>query len=100
MNAKLNYLRCYFKIEEEWNRKDLADFAKEVLDFLLRKRSEEHTTHYFNAKWLFRERVLDSALEAARRSNAIKRNAATEELIAEIVTEKKNKGKLKVAVKA
>lgn len=28
INAKLNYIRCYFKIEEEWNRKDLADFAR------------------------------------------------------------------------
>lgn len=100
INAKLNYVRCYFRIEEEWNKKDLADFAKEVLDFLLRKRPEDHTTHFFHAKWLLRERVLDSALEAARRSNALKRNAATDELIAEILCEKKNKGKLKVAVSA
>lgn len=70
-----------------------------MLDFLLRKRPEDHRTHFFHAKWLLRERVLDSALEAARRSNALKRNAATDELIAEILAEKKNKGKLKVAVK-
>jgi hypothetical protein len=39
-------------------------------------------------------------LEAARKSNAIQRNTATDELIAEIVKEKQNKGKIKVAVKS
>lgn len=67
---------------------------------MLRKRPEEYTTHFYQAKWLLRERVLDSALEAARRSNALKRNAATDQLINEILTEKKNKGKLKVPVNA
>jgi hypothetical protein len=73
-NAKLNYIRCYFKIEEDWTRKDLADFAKGVLDFLRQKKPMEHSTHFYHAKWLLRERVLDSALEAAKRSNNIKRN--------------------------
>lgn len=62
LQAKLNYIRCYFKIEEDWVQKDLADFAKQVLDSLLQKKSNDNTTHYYHAKWLLKERVLDSAL--------------------------------------
>jgi hypothetical protein len=100
INAKLNYIRCYFKIKEDWNIRDLSDFAKLTLDFLLKKKPYDHMTHFYHAKWLFKERVLDDALEAAKKSNSIKRNEATDHLISDILMEKKNKGKIKVAVKA
>lgn len=62
INAKLNYIRCYFKIKEDWNLRDLADFAKQTLDILLRKKPHDYTTHFYHAKWLLRERMLDDAL--------------------------------------
>lgn len=57
-------------------------------------------THFLNAKWLLNERMLDSALEAAKRSRELERNSATEELIALIQTEKINRHKIKVKVPA
>ena len=99
ISARLNYIRCYFKIKEDWIIREMADFAKSAIDFLLKKKAHTNTTHYYHAKWLLKERFLDNALEAARKSNSIKRDPATDELIAEILKEKQNKGKIKVPMK-
>lgn len=99
IRARLNFIRCYFKIKEDWLLRDMAEFTKGAIDFLLKKKPNTNSTHFYHAKWLLKERFLDDALEAARKSNSIKRDTATDELIAEIIKEKQNKGKIKVAVK-
>ena len=55
-------------------------------------------THYLHAKWLLRDRLLDGALEAAKRSYEIRKEADTLKLLNLIMEEKKNKGKMKVKV--
>lgn len=97
-NSKKNYIRCYFKITQEWNKKDFRDFAKQTLDSMLQKRPNDHTVVFFHAKWLLSERMLDDAYRTAVKSNSMVKNQATIELIEEISREIKNKGKIKVPV--
>jgi hypothetical protein len=96
VSAKFNYLRCFFKLTERWVEKELEEFTSEVVKGLLKARPYDHNTHYWNAKWLLRERVLDNALAAAKKSYEMKKEPGTNALIKEIMFEKANKGKVKI----
>jgi hypothetical protein len=100
INSRLNYLRCDLKIKEDWQIKELADFTKTVLESLLQHKHGDQVVHFLHAKWLLREGRYDDALEAVRRSLAIKRQSDSEALLAEIQKKRAQRGKLKVAVPA
>lgn len=76
-NSKKNYIRCYFKITDEWSKKDFREFAKQTLDYMLHKRPNDHMVVFFQAKWLLSERMLDDAYRAAVKSNSMIKNQAT-----------------------
>ena len=60
---------------------EMETMAQRNVTYLLDKRPNDSVVKFLESKWLLKERLLDSALDAAKRSYAIEKTAATWQLI-------------------
>jgi hypothetical protein len=63
INARENFLKCFFKINDanESAVDEYKEQAEQAVHFLMRKQSNSSVTHYLNAKWQLKERMLERA---------------------------------------
>lgn len=95
MIVRQNYAKTYLRLNDPWLERDQHDFAEENVQILVRSRPTDSVAHYLHAKWLLKERHLDPAFQAARRSWDLENHQTTLELMKKIKAEKEQKGKIK-----
>ena len=81
-NARANFLKVFFKLVETdpSASKEFAELAESSIKHLLAKQSNDNVIHFLNAKWELRQRNLQSALDAAKKSYSIKATAEAAKL--------------------